>query len=496
MTTMRIRSLLATVVFVLFAAACSLTTGDTTTTTEASGSVATTTAPVTSTVPPPASTVTPTTTTVAGIEIARLGCGDAEGAFEVLCRVVDLVNEEFVDVVDVDLLVAGAIEGIETIAARDASATALDRLECAIPSDAFAAVCDAIAADVARGDGSVDDVVVQAVQGILEFGIEDPFSAYLSPQALDVFTTNQSGAVEGIGALVQARELEADGTEVLCNLLSETCQIHIVTPLEGSPAEMVGMRSGDVIVMVNGEDVVGRTFDEVTGEVRGPAGTDVDLTVERDGELLEFTVTRASIDIPITDSRMIDDNVGYLRLTSFTNNSAEVFRDDLEQLIDAGAASIIVDFQNNPGGSLNAAVLIASEFLDDGLVLRTEDRGDGERYEVAPGGIATGDVQIVVLVDEGSASASEVVTGALQEAGRAVVIGENTFGKNTVQRIWGLPNGGGLKLTIARWVTPNGVDYGLDGIAPDVSIDIPDDATSQFLIDAAIEYLAESAQST
>jgi carboxyl-terminal processing protease len=492
---MRIRTLAAAFIVVLVAAACS-NTGGTTTTGPSDGAVTTTTTSATSSIAPPTSVVTSTTTTVAGVEVRVSGCDDAEGPFEVLCRVVDLVDEEFVDEVAVDRIVAGAIEGIESITTRDASATALDRLDCAVPADAFAPICDAIASDVSSGDGTVADVVVQAIQGLLEFGIEDPFSAYLSPQALEVFNTNQSGAVEGIGALVQAREVEADGTEVLCNLLSDTCRIHIVTPLEGSPAEAVGIRSGDVIVLVDGEDVTGRTFDEVTGDVRGPAGTDVVLTMDRDGELLDFTVTRASIDIPITESRMLDETIGYLRLTSFTSNSAEVFRGDLQELIEAGAQSVIVDFQDNPGGSLNAAVLIASEFLDDGLVLRTEDRAAGDRYEVAPGGVATRDLRIVVLVDEGSASASEVVTGALQEAGRAVVIGENTFGKNTVQRIWGLPNGGGLKLTIARWVTPDGVDYGLDGIAPDIAIDIPDDATSQFLIDAAVEYLAQSSTST
>jgi len=136
-------------------------------------------------------------------------------------------------------------------------------------------------------------------------------------------------------------------------------------------------------------------------------------------------------------------------------------------------------------------VKIASEFLADGLVLRTEAREGGEAFEVVPGGSATEDLRVVVLVNEGSASASEVVAGALQEAGRAVLIGENTFGKNTVQRIWNLPNGGGLKLTTSRWVTPNGVDYGIDGITPNVFIEIPDDATSQFLIDSALEYLAE-----
>jgi carboxyl-terminal processing protease len=488
---MRIRSLLIVVGAALAAASCSITVGDTTT--ADSGATATsatsTTAGTTTT-----SIVTSTTSTVAGIDVEVVGCDEGDEAFEILCRVVELVADEFVDEVDVDALVDGAIEGIEVLEAADPPPPP-ERLECGIPGDAYVAICDAVAADLDAGDGDVEQIVVQAVQGMLEFGIDDPYSSYLSPEALDVFNTNQSGAVEGIGALVQAREEAADGTELLCNLLSTTCRIYIVAPLDGSPAEAAGILAGDVIVQVDGEGVIGRTFDEVTADVRGPAGSDVDLTIDRDGEVLEFTVTRESIDIPITDSRMLDDDTGYLRLTSFTNNSDEVVRDELESLIADGAETLIFDLQDNPGGSLNAAVAVASEFLGDGLVLRTEERAGDDEYAVIPDGVAVEDLRVVVLVNEGSASASEVVTGALQEAGRAVVIGENTFGKNTVQRIWGLPDGGGLKLTTARWVTPNGVDYGLVGIEPDVPVDIPDDATSEFLIDAALDYLVQADQS-
>jgi len=493
MAAMRTRVAAAITVLAFLAASCSSTGTDATVTTSNAGPVSPTTSPTPTT--GGSGTVAPapsTTATVSGIDVAMEGCDQAEGAFAALCQVIELISTDFVDDVDTDALVAGALEGIATLTDAGDGSVPPDAFVCAVPSDAYVPVCDAVAADVAAGDGSVSDVVVQAIQGLLEFGIQDPFSSYLSADALDLFTTNQSGAVEGIGALVQAREGAEDGTEVLCNLLSSACRIYIVAPLDGSPAEAAGIMSGDAIVGVNGESVEGRTFDEVTAEVRGPAGSEVLLTVDRDGSVFDVTVTRASIDIPITDSRMLDGDTGYLRLTSFTNNSAEVFRKDLETLLDAAATTIIFDMQSNPGGSLNAAVSIASEFLSDGLVLRTESRTDGESYPVASGGVATRDVRVIVLVDEGSASAAEVVTGALQEAGRAVVIGENTFGKNTVQRIWVLPDGGGLKLTIARWVTPDGVDYGLDGIAPDVRVDIPVDATAQFLIDAALEYLAEA----
>ena len=446
----------------------------------------------TSAVPPPTTTpITSTTATIGGIDVSVVGCAVASEAFATLCRTVDLVNERFVDDVDTDRLVAGAVDGIEQIQSREDVGDPPASFDCAIPGDAYVPICDAIAADLVAGDGGVDALVVQAMQGMLEFGIDDPFSAYFSPEALDLFSTNQSGAVEGIGALVQAREPGDDGTDLLCNLLSPTCRIYIVTPLEGSPAESAGILSGDVIAGVDGNEVEGRTFDEVTATVRGPAGTDVRLTIDRSGNVFDVTVTRASIDIPISESRMLDETTGYLRLTSFTNNSPAVVRDELAGLLDQGANTVVFDLQGNPGGSLNASIQIASEFLADGIVLRTEAREGGETFDVVPGGIATTDVRLVVLVNEGSASASEVVAGALQEAGRAVLIGENTFGKNTVQRIWNLPNGGGLKLTTSRWVTPNGVEYGIDGITPNVVVEIPEDATSQFLIDTALEYLAE-----
>jgi carboxyl-terminal processing protease len=484
------RILILAAALAMAVAACTVSFGTDTTTdsTRATGtsSSSASPAPTTSTIP-----ITSTTETIGSIDVSVVGCADASEPFATLCRMVDLVNDRFVDDVDIDRLVAGAVDGIEQIQSREDVGETPTSFDCAIPADAYAPICDAIATDLVAGDGGVDALVVQAMQGMLEFGIDDPFSAYFSPEALDLFSTNQSGAVEGIGALVQAREPGDDGTDLLCNLLSAACRIYIVTPLEGSPAESAGILSGDVIAGVDGSDVEGRTFDEVTATVRGPAGTDVRLTIDRSGEVFDVTVTRASIDIPISESRMLDDTTGYLRLTSFTNNAASVVREELNRLLDTGADTLIFDLQGNPGGSLNAAVQIASEFLADGIVLRTEARDGGETFDVVPGGVATSEVRLVLLVNEGSASASEVVAGALQEAGRAVLIGENTFGKNTVQRIWNLPNGGGLKLTTSRWVTPNGVDYGIDGITPNVLIEIPQDATSQFLIDTALEYLAE-----
>jgi carboxyl-terminal processing protease len=280
--------------------------------------------------------------------------------------------------------------------------------------------------------------------------------------------------------------------DVLCRLLSETCRLVIVGLLEGSPAEAAGFQVGDVVVAVDDDPVVGQTIDAVTLQVRGAAGTEVELAVERAGEDLSITVGRVALDIPVAESRMLADGIGYLQLSTFTDDAGSDVAAELGGLLDAGATTIVLDLQNNPGGSLNAAVAVASQFLDGDLVLRTQTRDDEQRYPVQDGGLATSpDIALLVLVNAGSASASEVVTAALQEAGRATVIGENTFGKNIVQRIFPLPNGGAVKLTIARWVTASGADYGRDGITPDIEVQVPVDAGPDFLVDEALRIVTE-----
>lgn len=442
----------------------------------------------TSTVPEPPSS----STTAAGdaVPFTTVGCDAADDAFAVLCRVVDLVDTNYLESVDHSDLAAGAVRGIEVIPPSD-DPDPVEALVCAIPDDDFVALCEAAAADLGATGAPEADVVARAIQGMLAFGIGDPFSGYLSPEELELLTENQSGAVEGIGALVEALEPSVEG-DVLCRLLSETCRLVIVGLLEGSPAEAAGFQVGDVVVAVDGASVVGQTIDAVTLQVRGAAGTEVELAVERAGEDLSITVGRVALDIPVAESRMLADGIGYVQLSTFTDDAGSDVAAELGRLLDAGATTIVLDLQNNPGGSLNAAVAVASQFLEDGLVLRTEMRDDEQRYPVQEGGLATSpDVALLVLVNAGSASASEVVTAALQEAGRATVIGENTFGKNIVQRIFPLPNGGAVKLTIARWITASGADYGRDGITPDIEVEVPVDAGADFLVDEALRIATE-----
>lgn len=451
-------------IFTSVLSACSLISSPTVTTepgplappdTETTGASTTTT---TTTLPADAIVTTETLSTV--------GCDEADETFEVLCRVIEVIETSYVDDIPLETLADAAIRGITEFAERDQSTEAI---ECAIPNEAFVPVCHALD----DSDAEVTDGLEAALRGMIAFGL-DPNSAYLNPEALALEAEDQTGSVEGIGALVNTEDrTSADPTTTTCPIISDTCRMVIISTLTGSPAEAAGLQPGDELVSVDGLSPEGLGLDELTSLVRGPSGSDVALVFLRDNETFSVTITRAAIEIPIAEWEVIG-STGYLRLNLFTNNSDETVRRALEELVAGGATDLIFDLRNNPGGSLDSSVEIASEFLSDGLVLRTESPDEIIPYDVRSGGTLTDpSFPVTILVNGGSASASEVVSGALKEADRAVLIGENTFGKNTVQQRFPLPNGGAVKVTIARWVTPSGADFGEFGITPDVEADLP-----------------------
>ena len=423
-------------------------------------------------------TSTPSTLSspVATASLETVSCDQADDDFQILCDVVVTIQERYVDAIPIDVLVEAAVEGVESFATMNQTT---DPLVCAIPDDEFTSLCLALdEADAIPLDG-----VEAAVNGIIAFAL-DPNSAYLDPQALALAEEDQTGSVDGIGALVNTEDRTTDDPSANpCLLISDTCRMVIISTFDGSPAARAGLEPGDEIDLVDGASITGKTLDEVTNLVRGPSGTDVVMTLKRGDDEFTVTITRAAIEIPIADWQTVGD-VGYLRLNLFTNNSDEVVHDALEELLDDGMRSLILDLRNNPGGSLDSSVEIASEFLDSGLVLRTESPDATTPYDVRSGGLITDrSIPMTILVNRGSASASEVVSGALQEAGRAVVIGENTFGKNTVQQRFPLSNGGAVKVTIARWVTPSGSDFGSNGISPDIEAEIPLDLSVAEIVD-------------
>jgi carboxyl-terminal processing protease len=430
---------------------------------------------------PPAPTPPASTATTTGSDCDEAAAGD----LALVCEASRVIQAHYVDPVDATELAAAAADGIGSLAGGGPAAKPAT---CSL-SGAFASVCESVD-EVGAPAGPAAEA---AVEGMVRLAL-DPYSAYLDPAALALIEEEQAGRVEGIGALVGSEDHTAvDPAATPCRLLSDTCRLIVVSTIAGSPAERAGVLPGDWIVRVDGVDVAGRTVDEVTGLVRGPAGTEVVVGFERGASEVEIAIVRAAVEVPVVESAMVGPETGYLRLNVFTENAGPQVRAALSELIGAGATTLVLDLRDNPGGALTAAIDVASQFLDEGLVLMTEGP-EGERpYPVEQGGLATDSaLKVVVVVNRGSASAAEVVTGALQESGRAVVVGEATFGKNTVQQRFSLSNGGAIKLTVARWVTPGGTDFGGGGLAPDVAGEFPAEMTPEAVAAQALDLAANA----
>jgi carboxyl-terminal processing protease len=267
--------------------------------------------------------------------------------------------------------------------------------------------------------------------------------------------------------------------------------------MDGSPAKEAGLQPGDMVLAVDGKDMTDVPGDVVISYILGPAGTEVVLTIEREDEAEPFDVSviRAHIVVPSVISEILEGDIAYLQLTTFGADSAADLRNALEELLDQNPAGLILDLRNNGGGYLYTAVEITSEFVPTGVALY-EEYGDGARdeYNVNPGGLAT-EIPLVVLVNGGTASASEILAGAIQDFGRAVLVGETTFGKGSVQTPIELSNGeGALRVTIAYWYTPdNRLIHGV-GLEPDYVVPLTEEDVEQELdpqLDRAIELIRE-----
>jgi len=308
-------------------------------------------------------------------------------------------------------------------------------------------------------DQPVDDQALMrgAIQGMLE-ALGDQHTSYLDPEMYERSNAQLSGEeYEGIGAWV--------------DIAGE--YLTIISPMPGSPAEEVGLRPGDQVIAVDGVDMTGQDGEAVRQKVIGPEGSTVRLTIRREGvEPFEVEVKRASIVVPSVEARMLDGNIGYARLYTFGDDTTRDLHRELKTLLDQYPQGLILDLRNNGGGYLNTAVEVASEFIPEGVILY-EEYGDGKRdtYEAQRGGIAT-EITLVVLINQGSASASEIVAGAIQDRGRGKLVGETSFGKGSVQVFAPLVNDqGAVRVTIARWLTPSGDTIHEIGLTPDVVVE-------------------------
>lgn len=455
------------VVIALISAACSGADAGPGTTTPSSQPQPSTTVPQSDTTTPG-----PTTTVTADREVDQVGCDEASEATAIVCEAVDLIAEQYVDDIDTATLAQAAADGLLLLDGADSDTP----LECPLPTEEFEIACE-IAGDAADDSTEAAEAMVS---GLAAFAL-DPNSSYFAPAALEMLEDEQEGEIEGIGALVSPEDETIPGDNKQCGVLSDTCRLLIVSTIEGAPAEEVGLQRDDEIVAVDGSSILGWTVDEVTTVVRGPSGTDVTLTIERGEESFDVTITRQAVLIPVIEDEVVGD-VGYVRLWNFTGNASGQFEAAIAGLLSDGVDELVVDLRNNPGGFLNTAIDVTSVFLEDGDVVVTEGPDETTAYPVTGNAIVPDDMEVTFVVNKGSASASEVVSATLQERGRATVAGENTFGKNTVQQRFSLSNGGALKLTIARWLTPDGHDFGGTGVTPDVAIaDVTDLDTAELV---------------
>jgi carboxyl-terminal processing protease len=324
-----------------------------------------------------------------------------------------------------------------------------------------------------------DELLMQgAIHGMMD-ALGDEQTFYMEPQVYQNETSSLQGQYEGIGAYV-----DTDGD-----------YLTIVSPIEGSPAEQAGLLPGDKVIAIDGEDMTGVAPEEARLKVLGPEGTKVTLTVAREGEPkpLEFTITRAQIEIRSAEGKMLKDNIGYVDINTFGEQTTQELRATLEQLLKQNPRGLIIDLRNNPGGYLSTSVEVASEFIDQGVILY-EQYGDGRRdtHKALGNGQAT-DIPLVVLINEGSASASEILAGALQDYERAKLVGVKSFGKGSVQNWVPLSNNeGAARVTIARWLTPDERLIDHLGLTPDVVVEMsPEDFEAQRdpQLDAAVQTL-------
>ena len=329
-------------------------------------------------------------------------------------------------------------------------------------------------------DQPVDDTTLMrgAISGMLS-SLGDPNTAYMDPIQYQQANAPLEGSYEGIGAWVDT------SGEFLT----------IISPMAGSPAEAAGLKSGDMITAVDGTSVVGTDPTLVLRSVLGPAGSTVVLTIQREGEENPFDVSivREEIVIPLVTSKMLDNNIAYLQIIQFGDKTEKDVRDALRELLKNNPRGLILDLRNDPGGFLDTAIAVVSQFIPDGVVMY-EDHGNGERvtFTARSGGLAT-EIPLVVLVNEGSASASEITAGAIQDRNRGKLVGTTTYGKGTVQS-WStlVDNQGAIKVTIAHWLTPNERQIHGIGLTPDVEVQLTEEDIKANLdpqLDKAVEIL-------
>lgn len=325
-----------------------------------------------------------------------------------------------------------------------------------------------------------DETILDGMLNGMMLSVGDPYTCYYTKEEMEEMAESMSGTFQGIGAYLQAD--------------SEVGYAKITGVMNGSPASEAGLQAEDYIVLVDGEDMFQKDLNYIVSKVRGPEGTTVMLTLNRSGEKVEIEVERREIETESVTYELVEGNIAYVRIAEFTEVTSDQFKKALAQFEADGAEGMLIDLRGNPGGNLTAVVDVCDQILPRGLIVYTEDKyGEGKRYSSSGGNEF--EKPLVVLIDGASASASEIMAGAIKDYGIGELVGTNTFGKGIVQTVFQYSDGSGGKLTVSRYFTPNGVNIHKVGIAPDVEIPfdseayLEDETDNQY--DEAIRILQE-----
>ena len=301
---------------------------------------------------------------------------------------------------------------------------------------------------------ATQELIYGAINGMVN-AAGDPYTVFLKPKESEEFQQQISGAFGGVGIEIGLRK----------NILT------VIAPIKGTPAARAGLLAGDKILAIDKKSTEGMKVEEAVGLIRGPKGTQVTLTITRDGldKAKDYTLTRDTIKIPAVNWKMLDDNVAYIEMFVFNKNVDDEFKKAAEEIIKSPAKKIILDLRNNPGGLLDSAVNIAGYFLDADKIVTVERFGDGRtnEFRTQPNGLLK-NYPLIVLINKGSASASEILAGAVKDNRGVLVVGETSFGKGSVQEVVELAGKASFKITVAKWLTPKGLSINENGIKPDV----------------------------
>lgn len=315
-------------------------------------------------------------------------------------------------------------------------------------------------------DGKIDDSVLVegAIKGMTS-ALQDPYTVFMNKKEFDAFNTQTEGTYTGLGIQVGVKDNK----------------IVVISPFEESPAKKAGILAGDVIEKVNGTDVTGQDLEKAVGMMKGEKGTSVSLTLSREGKgNFDVKVNREKIEMITVTGEMLESNIGYIRISMFDENTAKNFNKKLKELQGKGMKGLVLDLRGNPGGLLNECVDVVSNFLPKGkTIVSTIDKYKNEKKYDSKGGSAL-NLPMVVLTDEGTASASEIVSGAVRDYKRGTLIGKKTFGKGVVQTILDTADGTALKVTISRYYTPNGENIHGTGIKPDIEVELPKSVAEKY----------------